>query len=320
MVQISCESFFMKGTMDKDNMPKIYLWPNLMTAGNLCCGFFATLSIFSGMLMEHQEGTLGTIHHHYYQAIALILGACVFDALDGRMARLTGQDSPFGQEFDSLADVVSFGVAPAMLVHEIVLAEIPDKLGWIISFIYLLCGTIRLARFNCMASTPGTAPSKDFIGIPIPAAAGVISSLTLVLMWMDEKSRSIGPWKWALPPLMLLLAGMMVSTIRYPSFKGLNVSTKRTLPWFIFAAFLLVLTVVYWRFMPAVLFVSYLIYGPARHRISQRWRRELEEEDDEREREEAEEAAQAEAMKKSQPLRIIDASESKPNDDRSHSA
>jgi CDP-diacylglycerol--serine O-phosphatidyltransferase len=304
--------------MDKDNMPKIYLWPNLMTAGNLCCGFFATLSIFSGMLLQNQEGTLGTIHHHYYQAIALILGACVFDALDGRMARLTGQDSPFGQEFDSLADVVSFGVAPAMLVHEIVLAEIPDKIGWLIAFVYLLCGAIRLARFNCMASMPGTPPSKDFIGIPIPAAAGVISSLTLVLMWMDEKSRSIGPWKWALPPLMLLLAGMMVSTIRYPSFKGLNVSTRRSLPWFIFAAFLLVLTVVYWRFMPAVLFVGYLIYGPARHRISQRWRRELEEDDDEREREEAEEAAVAKS--KNIKLQVISTPNQENDDDHIHSA
>ena len=178
------------------DLPKIYFWPNFMTAGNLCCGFYATLNIFSGML-SIQAGESATAH--FYQAIALILGACVFDALDGRMARLTGQDSPFGREFDSLADIVSFGVAPALLVHEIVLKDIPDRWGWIIAVIYLLCGAMRLARFNCLAWMDAKSASKDFVGIPIPAAAGVISSLTLLLMWLEEKDRPIGDWKWVLP-------------------------------------------------------------------------------------------------------------------------
>lgn len=269
------------------DLPKIYFWPNFMTAGNLCCGFYATLSIFSGMLSE-QAGEPATTH--FYQAIALILGACVFDALDGRMARLTGQDSPFGREFDSLADIVSFGVAPAMLVHEIVLKDIPDRWGWIIAVIYLLCGAMRLARFNCLAWMDAKSASKDFVGIPIPAAAGVITSLTLLLMWLDEKDRPIGVWKWVLPALMLLLAAMMVSKISYPSFKGLNVGTRRSLPWVLTAVLIAVLTVKWWQVMPAVLFVGYLCYGPARPWISRRWRRELEEEDDVREKEEALEA------------------------------
>lgn len=268
-----------------DEMPKIYLWPNLMTAGNLCCGFFATLSIFSGML--NPEAASG----HFYQAIALILGACAFDVLDGRMARLTGKDSPFGREFDSLADIVSFGIAPSLLVHEIVLADIPDRWGWVIAFIYLLCGAMRLARFNVMATMDIKNSSRDFVGIPIPAAAGVIASLTLLLMWLEHRERPIGMWKWALPFLMLLLAFMMISTIRYPSFKGLNIRTRRSMPWVMAAILLLVLTVMWWYVMPAILFVGYLCYGPARPWISRRWRRELEEEDEEREKEEAEEMA-----------------------------
>lgn len=271
------------------DLPKIYLWPNLMTAGNLACGFFATLSIFSGMLGSHHGDSA---NGYFYQAIALILGACVFDALDGRMARLTGQDSPFGREFDSLADIVSFGVAPALLVHEVVLAEIPDKWGWVIAFVYLLCGAMRLARFNCLAWQDAKSASSDFMGIPIPAAAGVISSLTLLLMWLEEKERPIGRWTWVLPPLMLLLAGMMISKISYPSFKGLNIRTRRSLPWVLSAAILLVLTVKWWQVMPAILFVGYLCYGPARPWISRRLRRELEEDDEERELEEALEEGQ----------------------------
>jgi CDP-diacylglycerol--serine O-phosphatidyltransferase len=269
------------------DLPKIYFWPNFMTAGNICCGFYATLNIFSGMLSA-QAGESATAH--YYQAIALILGACVFDALDGRMARLTGQDSPFGREFDSLADIVSFGVAPAMLVHEIVLKDIPDRWGWIIAVIYLLCGAMRLARFNCLAWMDTKSASKDFVGIPIPAAAGVISSLTLLLMWIEEKDKEIGGWKWVLPALMLLLSAMMVSKISYPSLKGLNVGTRRSLPWVLTAVLIAVLTVKWWQVMPAVLFIGYLCYGPARPWISRRWRRELEEEDEIREKEEALEA------------------------------
>ena len=108
------------------------------------------------------------------------------------MARLTGQDSAFGREFDSLADIVSFGIAPSLLVHEIVLAEIPDRWGWIIAFIYLLCGAMRLARFNCLAGSTSRTPRRILWAFPIPAAAGVISSLTLLLMWLDARDRPIG--------------------------------------------------------------------------------------------------------------------------------
>ena len=137
--------------------PKIYLLPNLMTAGNLFCGFFAVLQVFRGMV------DADTQYAHYNTAILLILGACIFDLLDGRLARLGGQDSPFGREFDSIADIISFGVAPALLLYDIVLRGLPEQsggslpqgVGWFIACIYLLCGAMRLARFNCLAAQPG---------------------------------------------------------------------------------------------------------------------------------------------------------------------
>ena len=123
--------------MSHENDPRIPVLPTLMTAGNLLCGFVAILQIFYG-------GHLA-MNQHYHYAIVFILLACLFDALDGRVARMGGTESPFGREFDSLADIVSFGVAPALLVHDIVLKEIdtPKGLGWLISCVYLVCGAMR---------------------------------------------------------------------------------------------------------------------------------------------------------------------------------
>ncbi|MDA8975330.1 CDP-alcohol phosphatidyltransferase family protein, partial [Akkermansiaceae bacterium] len=168
----------------EEEEPKIYLLPNLMTAGNLLCGFLAILTIFKGMQAEN----LVAAKPFYETAMLYIFGSCLFDLLDGRLARLGGQESPFGQEFDSLADMVSFGLAPALLVSRAVLSDLqwenrfdPGGSGitWAVAFIYLLCGGIRLARFNCLArmGVGGT----DFRGIPIPMAAGFVASLTYLI-------------------------------------------------------------------------------------------------------------------------------------------
>src|SRR5260221_3630589 len=141
---------------------KIYLLPNLMTAGNLFCGFTATLKILEGALLQASDpDAAGDLFH---TAIWFILDACIFDLLDGRLARLGGHESPFGREFDSLADIVSFGIAPALLVHEVVLLDFPEQWGLVISFIYLCCGAMRLARFNCLAADPDPEASKSFKG------------------------------------------------------------------------------------------------------------------------------------------------------------
>lgn len=258
-----------------DREPRIYVLPNLMTAGNLLCGFMAILHIVGRFQPDFE-------HHRYLWAIGFILAACVFDALDGRFARMQGQSSDFGREFDSLADIVSFGIAPALLVHDIVLEEfeqVAPGAGWLIACIYLVCGAMRLARFNCLAARQTQDPesSKSFRGCPIPAAAGVIVSLTLTLLWLDGENREIGRWKYALPVLMLLLSYLMVSSLEYPSFKSINIRTKRSFHWVLISILVLAFTVKAWQWMPSVIFVSYLLYGLVRPWISRKWRREIEE-------------------------------------------
>ena len=277
--------------------PKIFLLPNLMTAGNLFCGFAATLKIITGTLIQVPvSGGIDKGHdivwsqgaiEQFHSAIWFILAACVFDVLDGRLARLGGQDSPFGREFDSLADTVSFGIAPALLVYKIVLEDpIFGRLGMLIAFLYLACGTLRLARFNCIAAASdadqGAQASpdqkKNFKGFPIPAAAGVIASLTELLLWFDQGQREIGAMKYALPPLMIFLSFMMFSEFKYPSFKAINWRTQRTLPALLVIMVLILITLMNYQWMPAIIFLSYLMYGFLRPWLSRPWRRSIEQE------------------------------------------
>jgi len=256
--------------------PKIYLLPNLMTAGNLFCGFTATLQIVQGALLQWSSPDEAAALFH--AAVWFILGACIFDVLDGRLARLGGQDSAFGREFDSLADIVSFGVAPALLVYRIVLINFP-RVGWIVAFVYLVCGALRLARFNTMAADGGEKDKTEFTGFPIPAAAGLIASITFfMLWWFGEKEHDIGRWKWVLPPLMLFLSVMMFTRLRYPSFKAITWRTTRSLPRFAAIILILFFTALNYEWMPAILFLTYLLYGFLRPWVSKRWRREIEEE------------------------------------------
>src|SRR5258706_6109728 len=169
-------------TPQTDTKIKIYFLPNLMTAGNLFCGFVALTKIVEADLAEGYKDIR--------VALFFILLACIFDLFDGRIARMGGRESPFGREFDSLADIISFGVAPAFLVHRIVLKDvfvhIPEA-GWFIASIYLICGAFRLARFNCLAAQAGGGGGKDFLGFPIPAAAGVCAALHLFMIWLHGR-------------------------------------------------------------------------------------------------------------------------------------
>src|SRR5881296_3621021 len=183
------------GNETTDAKLKIYFLPNLMTAGNLFCGFVALTKIVQANLKDNDFTDIRV-------ALFFILLACIFDLFDGRLARMGGQESPFGREFDSLADIISFGVAPAFLVHRVVLREVFEphpQVGWFIASIYLICGAFRLARFNCLAALPGGGGGKDFLGFPIPAAAGTVASLTLFLLWWQDKEFVIGRWRYALP-------------------------------------------------------------------------------------------------------------------------
>ena len=270
--------------------PKIYFLPNLMTACNLACGFFAVLMIFKGLIeVQKMSGEMPLtpkeyyeISHRYYEyAILLIFGSCLFDLLDGRLARLGGQESPFGQQFDSLADIISFGMAPALLLSRGVLFPLPNNIGWAIALIYLVCGALRLARFNCLAALPKRPDaSTDFRGLPIPMAGGFIAWLTFLLIDLYKNDHELGMWKYILAGAMLGLSLLMISDVRYPSFKKVGWNTRGTLG-AILCALLLVFATVQFRYvMPVVLFSLFLLYGFIRPWVSQKLRKEIEVETD----------------------------------------
>jgi CDP-diacylglycerol--serine O-phosphatidyltransferase len=261
---------------------KIYFLPNLLTAGNLFCGFVALTKI-----VEADAASPG----YFLQikvALAFILLACIFDLFDGRVARMGGVESPFGREFDSLADLISFGAAPAFLVHRIVLKDVfvtHAEFGWFIASIYLICGAFRLARYNCLVMLPENRNAKDFVGFPIPSAAALVASLTLFLMWWDEKEFAVGKWRYLLPVLLLFLSWMMVSNVKYPSFKSLDLRATRTftktLVAILFIGSIVVLRERILVFVLPLLFMAYLIYGFIRPHISRRIRQEIEEDEEE---------------------------------------
>jgi CDP-diacylglycerol--serine O-phosphatidyltransferase len=260
---------------------KIYFLPNLMTAGNLFCGFVALTKIV--------EAKIPGGYNEIKVALGFILAACIFDLLDGRLARMGGVESPFGREFDSLADLISFGAAPAFLVHRVVLRDVfatRPEIGWCIASIYLICGALRLARFNCLAAMAGNGGGKEFMGFPIPAAAGLVASLTLFLMWEDQADRDLshGPWSFILPGLLLFLSVMMVSEVKYPSFKTLDLRARRTFPKMVATIVFIGCLLILWKYiLPIVLpaiFTLYLLYGFVRPQISRKIRHEIEEEED----------------------------------------
>jgi len=271
-----------------DGRLRIYFLPNLMTAGNLFCGFLAITKIVEAKLDPVADPTYPDIR----AALLYILLACVFDLLDGRVARMVGKESPFGREFDSLADVVSFGVAPAFLVHRIVLRDVfvnSPELGWLIAAIYLICGAFRLARFNCLAAMPQSQQntSGDFTGVPIPMAAGMVASLTLFLIWWEGKEFAVGTWRYVLPVLLLFLSYLMVSEIKYPSFKKLNWRAAK--PFHKMLTILLVLACFFAfreKILPVItplVFTLYLLYGFIRPKISRQMRRDIEEDEEDEE-------------------------------------
>jgi CDP-diacylglycerol--serine O-phosphatidyltransferase len=268
---------------------KIYFLPNLFTAGNLFCGFVALTKIVEANLAPDAAGIVhwGPIKF----ALAAILLACIFDLFDGRVARMGGHESPFGREFDSLADLVSFGVAPAFLVHRVVLHHaLPEEyaeFGWFIASIYLICGAFRLARFNCLSAMNAPGAGKDFLGFPIPSAAGLVASLTLFIIKFNEKERDLGNWGYLLPVVLVFLSAMMVSQVKYPSFKSLGLRSSTTflklIVAVIFVGSLLILREKILYYVLPLFFTGYLLYGFIRPHISRAWRREIEEDDDDSE-------------------------------------
>ena len=223
----------------------LFILPTLFTVGNLFCGY---LSVWCSI-----RGTFDT-------AAILIIAAAVLDMLDGRIARLTNSASRFGEEYDSLADLVSFGVAPAVLAYSWGLADF-HRLGWMASFLFVVCGSMRLARFNISTRV---ADKRYFIGLPIPAAAGTISAL--VLATPERLVNQI--WMAGLLALTVILSYLMISTLKYRSFKDLDL--KRERPAWILPVIALVFVIIAFRPAATLLAVAlvFAASGPVAKAVS----------------------------------------------------
>jgi len=198
----------------------LFLLPNLITLSSIFCGFYAILIAAVANGSEDE----------YYKAALLIVFAMFFDTLDGRVARMTKTQSAFGLQIDSLADVVSFGVAPSTLVYQWTLHRL-GLTGLIVAFVFTACGAIRLARFNVLSmgeEGKPTKPSKYIVGLPIPGAAGILVSLVVA---NHAVAGAIGgaEYAWSILGVTLLLSFLMVSTIRFRSFKDLRLNVRTML-------------------------------------------------------------------------------------------
>ena len=269
--------------------PKIPILPNMLTAGNLLCGFFAILTIFKGMAFA--DGTPEAFDY-YQKATYLIFAACIFDLLDGRVARMCKADGPFGREFDSIADVISFGVAPAMLLARAVLFDLPDAFGMGIAVLYLLCASLRLARFNCMAAAPKKPnQSMDFVGLPVPMAAGaVVSTMYLVIDLTCHHNLVIQSfWQYVMGGIMAVVSLLMMSRVIYPSFKHVNFEKRGTITAILLLVAAICAFICFPWIAPALIFLCYLGYGLiVRPFLTRRMRRAIEVYDDDDEEEEEE--------------------------------
>jgi CDP-diacylglycerol--serine O-phosphatidyltransferase len=228
------------GTAKKPRKRGIYLLPNILTTANLFCGFYA-------MLASMQGG--------YELAAVVLVVAMVLDSLDGRIARMTNTMSKFGAEFDSLADLVTFGVAPAILAYSWSLSAY-GKWGWLVAFLFVVCGALRLARFNIQI---GIIESRVFNGLPIPGAASVIATGIMLYFYLG------GEGKYHDIPILLAIVALalfMVSNIKYYSFKDLNFFSRKPFMSFVLIVIILIIVAAEPQITLFILSVSYSLSGP----------------------------------------------------------
>jgi CDP-diacylglycerol---serine O-phosphatidyltransferase len=255
----------------------MYVLPGLFTVGTLICGYYAILSTLQGTQLM-AAGAAGVLASTAFDNASKAIGwAIVFDGLDGRIARLTNATSNFGREFDSLADVIAFGLAPGVLAYSwgvrpaIDASQIPlthhlRAVGWMIGFVYLICGAARLARFNIDSVKPGV-DRRYFVGLPIPAAAGVVAA---VVHWQKDP---LTYWPFAIVWLLaaLGLAFLMVSRVRYYSFKAVDLRRRRPYVTTIFIGLVILAILFYSEPVLLVMALTYAFSGPV-HEIPGRHR------------------------------------------------
>ncbi len=219
----------------------IFLLPSLLTTGNLFCGFWA-------LIMASQS--------RFTEAAISLFVAMVMDMLDGKVARLTKTTTQFGVEFDSLADVVSFGVAPAFMLYAFALAPL-GRAAWLGAFLFAICGALRLARFNVYS---GVSDRRYFVGLPIPAAAGIAASVVL-LLGDDEIPRWLGA---LISAGTYVVAILMVTTFRYYSFKEIDFARRRPAGVLVLVVLGVLIVATHPQWFLFLLFSAYVLSGPTR--------------------------------------------------------
>lgn len=231
----------------------IYLIPSILTAANLTLGFYSLIA---------------SIREDWPMAAWAIIGSIFFDVFDGRVARWTKSTSKFGVEFDSLADWISFGIAPAVMAYLLVLKDY-GRIGFAIALFYVICGALRLARFN-LKSFSESETSPYFIGLPIPAAGGILASFVILYdIWSEGKRartiklvmKQIPAFYHLLPGIVFILAILMVSGLRYSSLKKTNLSKPKTLRTFLVTILVCLMIYIYPQNTIFVLFVGYIFSG-----------------------------------------------------------
>jgi CDP-diacylglycerol--serine O-phosphatidyltransferase len=253
----------------------MYILPSLFTAGNIAAGYYA--------ITQSLQGSIREPHHFDYAALAIGF-AIPFDALDGRIARMTNTTSEFGKELDSLADVITFGVAPSILAFSWGFRMLPTtidpmlrekliQIGGFVCFLFLLCGASRLARFNIsnnpLPKNPGRPDRKYFVGMPIPAAAGVIAAMVHAFIGRPVFNAWLASiWLG----LVLLIGFLMVSTWRFWSGKEINLTGRQPFRWIVLLGVSIYLLVFFSRVVLLVLAFVYMFSGVIA-RLAYSWRR-----------------------------------------------
>lgn len=246
----------------------LYVLPSLFTVGTLVCGYYAILSTLHGTQIMASGAGSDLALLAFDNAAKAIGYAVVFDGLDGRIARLTNATSDFGREFDSLADVVTFGIAPAFLafawgvrpVEDVVGSHLVQHLrdaGWVLTFAFVICGAARLARFNIQSGRPA-GDKRYFVGLPIPAGAGVIAAVVHLFKY------PVNEWGYAVVWLGIVagLAFLMVSRVRYYSFKTLDLRRPRSYMLIILIGLVVYLIVEFSEPVLLTIAVTYALSGP----------------------------------------------------------
>jgi CDP-diacylglycerol---serine O-phosphatidyltransferase len=258
----------------------LYVLPSLFTVGTLVCGYLAVLETLKATTAMMAAGAASDLSRFAFDNAAKAIGwAWLFDGFDGRIARLTNSTSDFGREFDSLADVIAFGVAPALLAFAWGVRPVEEALGpvwsehlryvgWFITFAFVICGAARLARFNIQSTRP-SSDRRFFVGLPIPAAAGVVAAI------VHCRKDAIYDWNYGIGWLVLIaiLSFLMVSRVRYHTFKNVDLRQRRPYVAVILIGLTIYLVYAYSEYVLLLFTVGYMLSGPtarllSRHRPS----------------------------------------------------